>query len=150
MEDNRTLFSLSIDPASKSHLIEAARWARILAFGGIVSLVSVVVAGILQVLMFDRVTAVDDQFSRALQDGKYAIVFFYLIILFIAFFPIYYIFRFSGQMRKAMYSNEQESFNEALLNLKLYFRFLGILTLIGFGFFILMIIIGMSAALFTI
>ena len=43
MESNQSLFSLNIDPVTKVHLSEMAKWARFLAIIGIISLVLMVV-----------------------------------------------------------------------------------------------------------
>lgn len=132
MEENRSLFSLNIDPVSKANLVETARWAKILAIAGVLSLVIVIALGLFQVMSAGNYTSFDEPFAGNLQQFRIAMIIVYLIILAIAIFPIYYMFRFSSKMSRALAGNQQEDFNDALLHLKLYFRFLGVITLISF------------------
>jgi hypothetical protein len=54
-------------------------------------------------------------------------------------------FRFASQMKTALYSNDQESLNTSFQNLKRYFRYLGIITIIGMGIWILwMLVVGVA------
>ena len=63
----------------------------------------------------------------------------------IVFFPLLFLLRFSNNMRTAINANDQEAMNEAFLNMKRYFRFIGILFIIGLAFYaitIVMLILG--------
>jgi hypothetical protein len=139
MEDNRSLFSLSIDPLTKSNLVETARWARILAIVALVALVLVICAGAYQLFYKKELdTALGESFAQ----GKVIFILFYLLTLLVAFFPFYYILRFAGRMKTALAANDQVAFNESIQYLKLYFRFLGIVTLIAVVMVIISFLIG--------
>ena len=143
MEENRSLFSLNIDPTTKSHLVETARWARILAIAGVLSLIAVIAAGIYQVVTSSGDYAtVDEPFGSSMQQFRVVMIIVYIIILAIAIFPVYYMFRFSSKMSRALAANQQDDFNDALLHLKLYFRFLGVITLISFVLVAISFVIG--------
>ena len=53
-----------------------------------------------------------------------------IIMTAIAFFPLFFLLQFAGKMRTALAANEQDGLNEAFLNLKKYFRYLGIIVII--------------------
>jgi hypothetical protein len=141
MQENNELFSLSIDPVVKSHLAETARWARLLAIVGALSILLVVAAGIYQYMMLSQF---DDSFGGGFQSMRVALVIVYFIIIIIAIFPLLYLFRFSGHMKAALNANDQTAFNESFLHLKLYFRFLGIITIIGVAFLALSIAVSIA------
>jgi hypothetical protein len=136
MQENNELFSLSIDPVVKSHLYETARWAKLLAIVGSLSLLLIVAAGICQYLMLSQF---GDSFGMEFQTMRVVILIVYFIIIIIALFPLIYLFRFSGKMKSALKANDQTAFNESFLHLKQYFRFLGIITIIGVVLFALSI-----------
>lgn len=135
MEQPQELFSLSLDADSKSQLIEAGRWARILAICGTIFLLLVVGGIIIQLMAMSRLTGV---FGRESSQGLMAgAAIAYLIMLVIVFFPLLYLFRFSGKIKTAIEANDQQGFNESLRYIKIYFRYLGIITIIGLTIFAL-------------
>ncbi|HEY0356000.1 MAG TPA: hypothetical protein VGC29_07350 [Flavisolibacter sp.] len=141
MEQPNTIFSLSIDPVTKSHLIEAAKWARFLAIVGMISLVLLVVIGFYFSIMMtgtlkDRFDETGNGQAISLGIGI-GVAIMYLVMAVIWFFPLMYLLRFSNQMRTAIEGNDQESLNTSVQNLKICFRYLGIVTIIGILFYIL-------------
>jgi len=149
MEQSDQLFSLSIDHSTKSHLNEAAKWARFLAIAGMVSLVLLVILGF---YMSSRMAATMEQFeeyegssiSRGIGVGM-AII--YLVIAVIGFFPLMYLMKFASQMRNAIAANNQEYLNSSFQNLKICFRYLGIVTIIGIAFYLLSILITLGTTM---
>ena len=133
MEENVSLFSLSIDPATKAHLSETARWARFLSVVGFVFLLLVVFFGVYSMLMISHY---EDAFNgypgqRDIMDSIGAgVAVMYIIVSLIAFFPLLFMYKFARQMRNALSSNDQALLNSSFQNLKIYFRYLGIVTII--------------------
>lgn len=137
MEENHgsSLFSLSIDPVTKSHLNDTAKWARFLAIAGIVLLSLALIFTVLGVTVFPNST-----YSRLTVNGieeeqltttmKIVMSICMIIAFLIAFFPMWYLLQFSNQMKKALYSNNQEALNHSFLNIKRYFRYVGIIMII--------------------
>ena len=132
---NRTLFSLSIDPVTKTHLYDTARWARFLAIAGIVfmglmliwTLLALTVLPDLGFMKYNSNGQEDEELNSALK-----IAFGVVMILFcaIGFFPLLFLLRFANQLRDALYNNDQELLNSSFLNIKRYFRYLGVITII--------------------
>lgn len=135
MEQNSSLFSLSIDPITKAHLSETAKWARFLAIVGFVFLLMVVLVGIYSTVTLNRfeesyreLGGVDSDSITGSAGTGMAVM--YIIMALIWFFPLLFTFRFANQMRNALQSNDQEMLNAAFQHLKICYRYLGIVTVI--------------------
>lgn len=126
MESNQSLFSLNIDPVTKAHLSETARWARFLAILGFVALVLMILI-IIGALVFMGGENAETQMFPGM---GVAMAIYYVIIAAIWFIPLLYLLRFSGAMRTALHGNDQQALNTAFHNLKSCFKFVGIVTLI--------------------
>jgi len=152
------LFSLSIDPVTKAHLGETAKWARFLAICGMIMLV----IAFLGVIFF--------AYTMSTLGGRFAgiegmegagnpyfgagfgvgMAVFYLILLAIWFFPLMYMLRFAGRMRTALAGNDQQALNVAFQNLKICFRFIGIVTIIILALWAIALVFGIiGASMFT-
>jgi hypothetical protein len=149
MEETQSysLFSLSIDPVTKAHLSETARWARFLAIAGMISLGLMVVIGVAYSIWISS-TMRSMQYRYGVQSSSgyttgvaagSALAF--VIMAVVAFFPFLYMLRFANQMKLALYSNDQENLNTSFQNLKRYFRYVGIITIIGIGFWIIWLVV---------
>ena len=151
MEQSSTssLFSLSIDPVTKAHLSEAARWARFLAIVGMIFLVLMIIVGVFGTAMMFSTTGRMEGEDGGSGMGMYSSGFFatYIIILaVIYFFPLLFTLRFANNMRTALTANDQQALNTSFQNLKACFRFLGILTIIGLVFMAIAFVFGMIGA----
>jgi ABC-type multidrug transport system fused ATPase/permease subunit len=157
MENTETssLFTLSIEPETKVHLLETARWARFLAIVGMVCLGLLVVFGLFySIWISSAINRLQSQMSfpsqtaydRGIAAGS-ALMF--VVMAVVGFFPLLYMFRFSSQMRTALYGNDQENLNSSFRNLKRYFRYFGVITLVGMGIWIIWLLV-MGTAIFSL
>lgn len=143
MEENQTsLFGMGIDPTVKTHLAEAARWARFLAIVGFVICALIVVLGIFAGSVFsffsNRYT---EPGTADFTSGIGAVMtVVYLIFGLIYFFPCLFLFRFASNMKKALASNDQITLTTSFQNLKVMFRYVGILTIIVLAFYAIAIL----------
>lgn len=150
MEENQntSLFGLGIDPAAKAHLSEAARWARFLAIIGFVLVGLIVIFGIFAGsifgLMSSRMSSSESPFGSsgmAGMGGMFAVI--YIIIALIQFFPCLFLYRFATKMKTALAANDQEVLNTSFQNLKILFRYMGIITIIVLAFYAIFILIAL-------
>jgi len=137
------LFSLQIDPFIKSNLLETARWAKFLAIVGMIVLVLLAIAYIVGFSFLNTVGGVDNsyyenQFPLQMRIGM---IIGSIIMIAIAFFPLLYLLQFSNRMKTAMAANDQEALATAFLNLKKYFRYIGILVIIALALYALIFVI---------
>ena len=140
MEQPDSIFSLSIDPVTKSHLSEAAKWARFLAITGMISLVLLVIMGFyISSVMTSNLNRQfnDAEGNQVLNEGiGTGMAIIYLVIAVIWFFPMMYLLKFGNQMKSAIRENNQDQLNVSFQNLKICFRYLGIVTIIGICFYL--------------
>ena len=145
-DQNTSLFGLGIDNISKSHLSEAAKWARFLAICGFGLLVLMVVYGIVMSFVIADMAGAMSQYDSTYSANSlknimgFGMIIFYLICAVIAFFPYYFLLRFANKMKAALVSNDQDALNGSFQNLKILYRYLGILMIISLVFMIFAIL----------
>jgi hypothetical protein len=142
------LFDLHIDQSSINYLNEAARWCRFLSIVGFIYCGLMVIGGFfLGTIMAMMMPAMGNQ-SAALSGVMTAILGVGIIVFsLILFFPAYFLFNFSTKMRRALRTNDQPVLSESLKNLKSFFKFYGILVIIGISFYALIFLAGIVGAL---
>ena len=150
MEHNQTLFSLNIEPITKSHLNDAARWARFLAITGMVLIgIALVFSFLGATIWADNEDLAFTVNSRDGQDITNAMRVGYLaaliLVLAIAFFPFLFLLQFANKMKTALAANQQDDLNLAFQNLKKYFRYIGIVFLIVISLYILTFVLAVLA-----
>jgi len=151
-DQNISLFGLGIDNISKSHLSEAAKWARFLAICGFIFLGLMIIYGVamsfLIVNMANTMSQADSSPSEnSLQSMmRIGMVIFYIVFAVIAFFPYYFLLRFANKMKAALISNDQDALNGSFQNLKILYRYMGILMIIS----LVLIVFGILSMLATV
>jgi len=148
MEQDQTtsLFGLGIDNISKSHLSEAAKWARFLAICGFVFLGLMVIYGIVISFVIADMAGAMSQYDSTYSANSLksimgiGMIIFYIICAVIAFFPYYFLLRFANKMKAALLSNDQDALNGSFQNLKILYRYMGILMIISLVFMIFAIL----------
>jgi hypothetical protein len=148
-----SLFGFGIDQSSRAHLSEAAKWAKFLAIVGFVMCGLIVVlaifAGSFLALMSN---SFNDGYSSStrLSGGMGAFVaIFYIGIAILFFLPYLFLFRFATRMKTALNTNDQLTLNTSFQNLKIMFRYVGILTIVMLSFYALIILIAIATAATT-
>jgi len=137
LDQNTSLFGLGIDNTSKGHLSEAARWARFLAICGFIMIGLMVIYGIAMSIMFSSMMSSMSEYDNPYRTSSFGnglgigMAVFYIICAVLAFFPYYFLLRFANKMRAALYSNDQATLNDSFMNLKILYRYMGILTIIS-------------------
>ncbi len=154
-QQENSLFGLSLDATSTSHLKETASWARLLAIVGMVMCVLMVLGGILASVAFSKVGELERDYGRsgygsgASAGMGAAIVVVYIIVALIYFFPCLFTLRFANYIKTAINANDQQALNEGLRNLKATFRYMGIITIIFIAFFVLGLLLGGLGAIMS-
>jgi hypothetical protein len=144
MDQQHHLSDLSIDAVASQELRDIAKWGRFLSIVGFVTCGLVVLLGIFSASFLS-------DFGKLASNTGYAsgmggiIAAFYIVFAIIYFFPVLFLFQSSTKMRTALNENDQQVFNEALIKLKAFFRYVGILTIIILAFYALAIFFVMIA-----
>ncbi len=127
-----------IDEASKSYMLETARWAKFFAIIGFVVLgfAALSVSG----LLFTG-AALAKELGQRYSGFSVGFSLFYLLLMFLFFYPMYTLLRFANLLKVSVNNFDQQGFDDAFRYLKNTFRFWGIYTIILifiYGLFLLL------------
>lgn len=128
-----------ISPRIKEYLIETTKWAKFLAIVGFIGVGLMVLASLFLIAAGAMMP---------IQGGPplaiLAVV--YLILATLMFFPTLYLLNFSIKMRKGLDDSENSDVEKGFENLKSYFKFVGIFTIVILSFYVLGILAGIMGA----
>lgn len=161
MEQPSNLLELKIDQQAYGFLYETSRWGKFLSIIGfvmcaIITVVALFAGSLIGTMVGTSVLSAgaDDSLGLGMAGrgmlasmGGVFFTILYLLIAILYFLPCLYIYNFSSKMKKALVSQDQFLLNASFKNLKACFRFLGILTLVFLGFYVVMFLIGMMAVM---
>ncbi len=138
------LFGLTIDPVIKSHLAETARWSKFLSIIGFICCALMVLGGIVLVSSFGALqrTYGMNETGVSLSALGPGIAVLYICIAILYFFPCLFLLRFSNKMKSALTTENQAELAISFQNLKILFRYVGILTIIVLSLYILFFLFG--------
>ena len=142
--ENTSLFGLSLDPTTRGHLAEAARWAKFLAVMGFILCGLIVIGGIFAGSLLTKFSSGGygrfDQTEEVSTKGLGAFMaILYIIVALLYFFPCLFLFNFATKMKTALAAQNQDIMNSSFQNLKKMFRYVGILTIIVLAIYAIMI-----------
>jgi Family of unknown function (DUF5362) len=142
---NSNLFELQIDHQSSAYLSETAKWTKFL------SILGFIFCGLIVIIAIFFGSYISSTFSKYETAGARSagsvVIFVYVLIALIYFFPCLYLFNFSNKMQIGLKNNDQEQLNLSFKNLRSCFKFLGILTIVILGFYLLVLIFALFAGI---
>lgn len=149
-QDQEHLFGFGIDSASRSHLSEAAKWARFLAIVGFIMCGLIVIFSFFVGAIFTGMSRYDQYGDSQAFGNAFGTIMtiVYLSIGVLYFFPCLFLLRFANHMLTALNTNEQHTLNRSFQNLKIMFRYFGILTIVVISLYILAFLFGIASAAF--
>ncbi len=138
-------FEMQLDQSAKDFLKETAKWAYFLAILGFVGIGLFVVIAIFAGALFSAMGAAMPRMGAF--GGSFGAImsFFYLLIAAVYFFPVYYLFKFGSNAKRAFRDNDSEALTSSLGYLKSHYKFIGILMvsiLVLYALFFLLAITG--------
>jgi hypothetical protein len=143
---NTNLFDLQLDQSALNFLNESARWARFLSIIGFISCGLMVVGSFFGSAIASIMYSSMGNEALSMMGGGF-IAILYLLVASLVFFPSLYLFRFSSKMRKAFRNNDQVILTDSLKNLKSFFKFYGICTVVILSFYALIIVAAIIGAM---
>ncbi|HEY4875961.1 MAG TPA: DUF5362 family protein [Puia sp.] len=153
MEPNNTsenLFELQIDAQSNNHLSQAAKWAKFLAIVGFVFCGLLIIWGIYMEIVLNSFGRLNGEagapFGAFSNFGGAFFLTFAIAGAILYFFPCLYLFRFGSKMQTALRNNDQNTLTNSFSNLKSFYKFLGILTIIFLAIYLFSILMVMVSA----
>jgi hypothetical protein len=142
---NPNMFDLQIDQSGLNFLGETARWTKFLSilgfiFCGLMALGALFLGSYMSGMM-------SNLYGTTGMFGGAFFTIIYLLVALLLFFPTLYLYNFSSRMSKALRGNDQVSLTESFKNLKSYFKFHGVLAIIGISLYGLIIIAAVIGAM---
>lgn len=129
----------------KAIIASSCRWAKFLAIVGFVMIGLMVLLFLMMLLGVAvagmAIPGMGVGGAKAMTAG----VIVGLAILLVYFFPIFYLYRYASRGLKAIATNDDVIMTESFLNLKRYFKFTGIFTIVVIFLYLLVFIISFAA-----
>lgn len=136
----------TLSDAAIFYLAEARKWAKFISIMGFIAIGMMVVAGFFMGLMMDTLTSMSTQSPLPFPPAFFMLM--YIIMGAIYFFPVYYLYRFSEDLKKALVIGAEERLTSAFRWLKSHYKFIGILTIVMVAFGILAFFAAILAGIF--
>ncbi len=132
---------LVLDELAQRHLAETSKWSKFLSIMGFIG------SGLLVLLAFFMGTILSIMPSDGVEPlngvaGAFGTV-FYLLFAALYFYPSLLLYRFATRSEAALRSQDQNLLNDALDNQRSMYKFIGILTIITIGIYVLIILGGL-------
>ena len=122
---------LRLNSQAKKFLSEAAGWARFLSLLGLV-LVGLQALVVLSALLFGSFSGL----SMGPFEGSVIMLIYGLLALFY-FFPLYYLFLFSGRAKRAVASDDEMALEDCFGYLRSHYKFIGIIVILMLAVYVL-------------
>lgn len=143
MEENQN-FGLQLQTAAQDYLRESAKWSMFLSILGFIGIGFMALMAILMTSAMSMMPDVPGSFGAI----KGIISIIYLVFAILYLFPIYYLYKYADNTKKAINSQNPELLTNAFSNLKSHHKFLGISAIVVISLYILaavVMVIGFSA-----
>jgi hypothetical protein len=141
----QSLFELQVDHEVSSHLTQTAKWAKFLAIVGFIGMGIMVIAVVLMGTLLSTLSPLKVS-DIPKSNGGFMQVVLLLAIMALYFFPCLFLFNFSNKMLRAIRNNDQYSLVASFRQLKLCFKFIGILTIVFISMYVLAFLFAMIFA----
>ena len=129
MENQQSLFEFNVDEASANEIVEMTRWSKLFAI--LLSCLLVVVLSFF-IMASGRLSA---ELTAQMGDEKslflgfvYVVV---ILVLAVAGIMIFFLMRSSNRIKNGLYQHDQLLFNSGLNDLKIYFIFMGVISILS-------------------
>ncbi|MBA4135177.1 MAG: hypothetical protein C0525_10675 [Flavobacterium sp.] len=137
-------FELHLNQTALDYLRESAKWSMFLAILGFVGVGFLALMAIIMTSVMSAMPDTPGPFGAV----KGIISIFYLVIALVYLFPVYYLYRYASNAKKAIYAKDSALLTDAFGALKSHHKFLGIAAIIIISLYILaaiVMVIGFSA-----
>ncbi len=135
---------IEIDQTTLNHLNTARKWAMFLAIIGFIFLGLVTIIALIAGT-FLKAFSVGEK-SLGVPDSLMYLPLIAMAVIY--FFPVLFLFRFSKFSHKAILTFDKVLLHKAIKNLKYYFAYIGIMILVIFSIYIVVLIIAGSSIAF--
>lgn len=144
MEENSQFdsFELQFTNEAKDFLATAGKWATFLSIVGFIVLGFMLIGSLSMFAMGSMLEGMGGAAGPMAGFMSGAVLgSIYLVVVVLCFFPTLFLFKFGSKAKQAVASNSTPELTQSLGNLKSYFKFMGIFTIVGIAFYIVMFIV---------
>lgn len=129
--------TLKITGEITSQLNDAGKWGKFLAIMGFIMMGFMVLAGFVMSIVMAFIPLPS---NSPFPFPPFLFGIFYLILAMVYLFPVLYLYRFSTGIKQAILLKNQDQLTRAFFNLKAFYRFIGILTIVFLALYPLLIV----------
>lgn len=140
--------NLHLTEESKSYLKETAKWAYFLAILGFIGIGVLVLIALFFGTIFSKLSSFGGNASPMPMMAGSFITVIYLILAVLYFFPVYYLFQFASKAKAAFAVDNNEKLTESFQYLKSHYKFMGIMSIIMFSFYGIVLLFSLIAIAF--
>ena len=130
-------FGVSLNDEMRTYLEETAKWTYFLSILGFVFLGFIVIGALFAGLIFGSLS---QELGYGLSGGLISLIYLSVALLF--FFPVLYLFRFSTKAKTAVRTGNDGELTDAFQNLRSHYKFIGILTIVMLGLYVVFFLFG--------
>ena len=128
---------LKVTPISTEYLREIAKWTKFLSILGMIGMAFYVLVGIFMTILFYLGSSFGPSQNNAGAVAILPLLFMMIIICAIYIAPIWWLYKFSSNLNQAIILKNTEQLTTAFSFLNKHYKFIGIMTLIVIGLYIL-------------
>ncbi|GET33460.1 hypothetical protein PbJCM13498_23230 [Prolixibacter bellariivorans] len=129
---------ITLSEVALHHIKQTAKWAQFLAIIGFVGTALIVVAGLFMGTVMSSLSQLGGSEMAKFPAAWLSAI--YIILGGVYFVPSWFLYKFSTETRTALLGNDEGVLTEALSNLRRTFKFLGIMTIIIIGLYVLVFV----------
>jgi len=141
------LNNLELNKQSLSFLQETAKWCRFIAILGFIGIGFMVVFAF-SIGNFLRLIPNGDLYAMAIGGSMTMLTIVYILIALLYFFPVYYLYKFSINLKQSIANKNNGSLTKAFEYLKSHYKFIGILCIVILSFYAFVFLIAIAGAAF--
>lgn len=134
---------LSVTSIARGYLTETAKWAKFLSIMGFIMCCFMAIASFFLPLMMSLMPQNEMAPMAGVMAGMgFMLTVIYLGFALLLFMPCLYLYRFSVRLKNALLQSDSLVLDTSFSNLKSFFKFYGIMTIVILSFYALAFIIG--------
>ncbi len=137
-------FEINLTDYGIDMLRETAKWAYFLSILGFVGIGFMVIIALFAGTIF---SAVPSATGGILPGATLTII--YLLMAGLYFMPVFYLYKFSSNVKAAIRDNNTSKLNDGLTFLKSHYKFIGILTIVILSLYVLAFVVAIAGGIFT-
>lgn len=126
METSSEGRKIEIGPETLNNLNSTRKWTTFLAILGFIFLGLIIIAGLATSLFLSTFSTTEA--NLGIPESLMILIF--IVIGAIYFFPVFFLLRFSRNMRDAIQNLDQQKLQKGFMNLRLYFTYIGIIVIV--------------------